>query len=129
LHLKQIAAVTALASAALLLAATPANAAVGDWNGDVSSDGAVTLFNTQRTASQQVENAVWKTADAGIALIACDNLSVVSGEWHMKPGEYYTFGATTNRCFRQQIRRWYPQDTNGILPGWGVTSLNGTIKW
>jgi hypothetical protein len=129
LHLKRIAAVTALASAALLLASTPANAAFAYWEGTVDSGGLAKVFDTQRTATGHVFNTVNKTADAGITLVACTNLAVVSGEWYMPIGIQREFGATANKCFRQQIRRWTPADTNGILPGNGTTDEKGTITW
>jgi hypothetical protein len=130
LHLKQIAAVTAVASAALLLAATPANAAVTFWEGTVDSGGLAKVFETERVATGNVQNTVHKTAEAGITLVACDNLAVVSSEWHMPLGVQRDFGGfRPNKCFRQQIRRWAPKDTNGLLPGNGVTTLKGTIYW
>ena len=129
MHLKRIAAVTAVASAALLLASNPAYAAFAYWEGDVDSGGLAKVFDTQRTATQHVFITVNKTADAGITLVACTNLAVVSGEWHIPVGDTEEFGATANKCFRQEIRRWVPKDTNGVLPGNGVTTEKGQITW
>jgi hypothetical protein len=89
----------------------------------------VKVFDTQRTATRQVLNTVHGTANAGISLVACTNLGTVSGEWFMPLGVQRTFGATTNRCFRQSIKRWTAADTNGWLPGNGTTTMRGTIVW
>jgi hypothetical protein len=133
LHLKRIAAVMAVASTVLLLAANPANAAQAFWEGTVDSGGLAKIFSTERVSTTgAVQNTVNKTADAGIALIACDNLQVVSGEWYMPLGVQRNFGGPGlrgNVCFRQQIRRWVAKDTNGSLPGNGVTTMKGSIYW
>ena len=129
MHLKRIAAFTAVASAALLLASNPAYAGSANWEGDVDSGGLAKIFSTQRTATGHVFNTVNSTANAGITLVACENLQVVSGEWYMPLGVQREFGATANKCFRQEIRRWTALDTNGLLPGWGVTTEKGSITW
>jgi hypothetical protein len=128
-NLKRIPAVAGLAVAGVLLTAVPSSAAQDNWEGDVNSNGLAVTFSTQRTASMQVKNTVTGTAEAGITLVNCGDFGVVSGEWRMPLGTQRTFGATTGRCFRQQIRRWTPADTNGILPGFGTTGLSGTIIW
>lgn len=129
MRIKRISAVAGLAISGLLLTAVPSSAAQANWNGTVDSGGLAKVFDTQRTASAQVKNTVNGTSEAGITLVACTNLNVVSGEWRMPLGTQRTFGATAGRCFRQQIRRWTAKDTNGPLPGNGVTDLNGVIIW
>jgi hypothetical protein len=129
LNLKRISAVAVLMVAGLLLVSTPSSAAQANWEGTVSSNGATVVFETQRTASMQVKNTVTGTAEAGIALVNCTDFGTVSGEWHMPLNTQRKFGATAGRCFRQQIRRWTPKDTNGFLPGFGDTDLSGVIIW
>ena len=121
--------VAGLAIAGLLLTAVPSSAASANWSGTVDSGGAVKVFDTQRTATTNVKNTVTGTAEAGISLVACTNLSTVSGEWHMPLNTQRTFGNSSGKCFRQSIKRWTAKDTNGILPGMGTTTMSGTIIW
>lgn len=102
------------------------------WSGTVDSGGAAKTFATKRTSTQ---NVVISQATGGggltINLVRCDNASTFGSavKTSVTSGSK-SFGATSkNQCFRLKMARTNPADTNGALPGWGVTNVLGSITW
>ncbi|MCR6492003.1 hypothetical protein [Cellulomonas sp. P24] len=106
-------------------------AATASWSGTVDSGGTTKVFDTQRTSSQLVqEKATTAPGDVGIALVGCTNITTISADQrHTAGGSYKTYSNSANKCFRHQIHRWNGADTNGWLPGNGVTDIAGSVVW
>jgi hypothetical protein len=125
----------AIASTAVLatmtLAVGTAFAASAAWSGTVDSGGATTVFATQRTSSQLVqEKATTAPGDVGIALVGCTNITTISADQrHAAGGSYKSYPNSANKCFRHQMHRWNGADTNGWLPGNGTTDIAGSVIW
>ncbi|MEU1278862.1 hypothetical protein [Streptomyces sp. NPDC005805] len=122
-------AATALATAVLV--ATPASAANAKWSGEVDSGGKLKYFSTQRTTSNKVMIYVGQApyGGVGVQLINCHDLGVVGSEKTINKSKSKSWDDLGRKCFRTAMKRAVPKDTNGILPGSGVTDLSGSIDW
>jgi hypothetical protein len=128
---RSVAAAFAAATVGLTVASGGvASAAKDNWSGTVDSGGAIKYFQTKRTSTQRVRNTNTTSVTLGLGLIGCNNITTIAGDTQVSPNGSVLWGDNTaNVCFRQAIHRWYAADTNGWLPGNGVTDVTGIIYY
>lgn len=121
----------AAACAVAIALASPASAAADNWSGEVDSGGKLKYFSTQRVTSGTVSVYVRNgpVGGVGVQLIGCADLQVVGGEKRIYEGRSNKWESLGRKCFRMGMKRWLTADTNGILPGNGVTDVSGSVTY
>jgi len=129
---KKIILSSVLATGLVLGSISGAFAASAGYSGEVSSGGTIKYFENQRTSTQLVSNYL-ASGNGGVTqgLYSCSSFAGIGvGDLNFVPGQSKTYGeASRNKCFRIKMSRTNPADTNGALPGSGVTSVSGTIYY
>lgn len=107
-------------------------AATAGYSGDVDSGGAIKYFTNARTSSVAVSNYL-STGSGGVTqgLYSCTSFSSIGvTDLSFTVGQSKTYNsASKGVCFRVKMSRTNPADTNGVLPGNGITSVSGTITY
>ncbi|MFJ5936649.1 hypothetical protein AB9128_03635 [Streptomyces cinereoruber] len=127
----RVLAAVATAAATAVLMATPASAAYATWSGEVDSGGKMKYFSTQRTTSGDVSVYVGNgpAGGVGVTLINCHDLGTAGGEKTIHEKKSGAWSSLGRKCFRLAMKRNWSADTNGILPGNGVTDVSGSITY
>lgn len=130
---KKLLAPTVLVVGLVLGGTAGAYAATAGYQSQIDSGGTIKYFENQRTSTQAVKNYL-KSGDGGVTqgLYSCSSFSAIPnvGDLSFTAGQTKTYAsASANTCFRIKMSRTNPADTNGILPGSGVTDVSGTITY
>lgn len=130
---KKILSAVVLAAALAVGGTASAYAATAGYSGQVDSGGAIKYFENQRTSTLVVSNHL-TAGNGGVTqgLYSCTNFSPIPGvaDLNFTAGQTRSYSSSSqNKCFRIKMSRTNPADTNGILPGSGVTDVSGTITY
>lgn len=130
---KNILAAAVLAAALTVGGTASAYAATAGYSGQVDSGGTIKYFENQRTSTLVVSNYL-AAGDGGVTqgLYSCTSFSSIAGvsDLNFTAGQTKSYSSSSqNKCFRIKMSRTNPADTNGVLPGNGVTDVSGTITY
>lgn len=121
-----------LAAGLVLGGVSGAFAASAGYSGEVSSGGTIKYFLNERHSTQLVSNYL-ATGNGGVTqgLYSCSSYSGIGvADKNFVAGGSGTYNEKSrNTCFRVKMSRTNPADTNGALPGTGITTVSGTIYY
>lgn len=117
--------------AASMVVGTAAFGASSGYDSQVDSGGTIKYFSNQRTSSTNVSNKYTQGGGGQtLGLVSCTDYGVVvANDLNFKLNVSRTFPSSSGKCFRVRMTRTTPADTNGALPGNGLTTYVGTLTY